>query len=51
VDAYLCLYQNTPQTQDIAARAIFGEMEIQGKLPVSLPGLYPIGHGILLPKK
>ncbi len=51
VDAYLCLYQNTPQTQDIAARAIFGEMEIKGKLPVSLPGLYPIGHGILLPKK
>jgi beta-N-acetylhexosaminidase len=51
VDAYLCLYQNTPQTQDIAARAIFGEMEIKGKLPVSLPDLYPIGHGILLPKK
>ncbi len=51
VDAYLCFYQNTPQTQDIAARAIFGEMEIKGKLPVSLPGLYPIGHGILLPKK
>jgi len=51
VDAYLCLYQNTPQTQDIAVRAIFGEMEIKGKLPVSLPGLYPVGHGILLPKK
>ena len=51
VDAYLCLYQNTPQTQDIAARAIFGELEIKGKLPVSIPGLYPIGHGIFLPKK
>lgn len=51
VDAYLCLYRNTPQTQDIAARAIFGELEIKGKLPVSLPGFYPIGHGILLPKK
>ncbi len=51
VDAYLCLYQNTPQTQDIAVRAIFGEMDIKGKLPVSLPGLYPVWHGILSPKK
>ncbi|MGB8953550.1 MAG: glycoside hydrolase family 3 N-terminal domain-containing protein [Candidatus Aminicenantales bacterium] len=48
VDAYLCLYRNTPQTQEIAARVIFGEMETKGKLPVSLPGLYPLGHGLKL---
>ena len=51
VDAYLCLYRNTPQTQDIAARALFGEMDIRGKLPVSMPGLYPAGHGLTLDKR
>jgi beta-N-acetylhexosaminidase len=46
VKAYVCMYRNTPETQQIAARALFGEMDINGKLPVSLPGLYPLGHGI-----
>ncbi len=50
VAAYVCVYRNTPETQQIAARALFGEMDINGKLPVSLPGLYPIGHGITLKK-
>jgi beta-N-acetylhexosaminidase len=50
VAAYVCLYRNTPETQQIAARALFGEMDITGKLPVSLPGLYPAGHGIVLKK-
>jgi len=50
VDACLCLYRNTPQAQDIAARAIFGEMDVKGKLPISLPGLYLIGQGVELKK-
>jgi beta-N-acetylhexosaminidase len=51
VDAYLCMYRNTPQTQEIAARALFGEMELKGRLPVSMPGLYPVGHGLTLDKR
>jgi beta-N-acetylhexosaminidase len=51
VDAYLCLYRNTPETQDIAARALAGEMDIGGKLPVSIPDIYPVGHGIALKKR
>jgi beta-N-acetylhexosaminidase len=51
VDAYLCLYRNTPETQAIAARALAGEMDIGGRLPVSIPGLYPIGHGLTLERK
>jgi beta-N-acetylhexosaminidase len=51
VDVYLCLYRNTPETQDIAARALVGEMDLGGKLPVSLPDLYPVGHGIALKKR
>jgi beta-N-acetylhexosaminidase len=50
VDAYLCFYRNQPQTQAVAARAIFGEIELSGKLPVSLPGLFPAGHGLRLKK-
>ncbi len=50
VDAYLCLYRNTPETQPIAARALCGELDVGGKLPVSLAGLYPVGHGLRLSK-
>lgn len=29
-----------------AARALFGEVEVSGRLAVSIPGLYPFGHGL-----
>lgn len=51
VDAYVCLYKDTAETQATAARALAGEMDINGKLPVSIPDLYPIGHGLELKKK
>ena len=51
VDAYLCFYRNTAQAQEIAARAIFGEMDVNGKLPVSIPGLVPLGTGLTLSAK
>jgi len=51
IDSYLCAYRNIGQAQIAAAKAIFGEMEIKGKLPVSIPDLFPLGHGIVLPKK
>jgi beta-N-acetylhexosaminidase len=51
VDAYLCLYKNTPETQAIAARALAGEMDVAGRLPVSIPDLYPFGHGLELKRK
>ncbi len=51
VDAYVCLYKNTPETQSTAARALAGEMDVTGKLPVSIPDLYPVGHGLELKKK
>jgi len=50
VGAYLCLYRNTPQTQGIAARVLYGELETRGKLPVTLPGLFPAGHGLEMKK-
>ncbi|RFT15569.1 MAG: Beta-hexosaminidase, GH3 family [Candidatus Saccharicenans subterraneus] len=50
VDGYLCLYRNTPETQELAAMALAGEIRLSGRLPVSLPGLYPRGHGLVLEK-
>lgn len=46
VAAYVCLYRNTLQAQEVAARAICGEIDITGRLPVSIPGLFPAGHGL-----
>jgi beta-glucosidase-like glycosyl hydrolase len=51
VDSYLCAYRWSSQAQKAAVKALFGEIEIKGKLPVSLPGLYPLGHGLVVPKK
>ena len=50
VDGYLCLYRNTPQAQEAAARAVCGEVDIEGRLPVSIPGLFPLGHGLMFKK-
>ncbi len=46
VPAYLLAYSPFPVSQRAAAKAVFGEIEINGRLPVALPGLYPRGHGI-----
>ena len=40
---YLVTYENTPPAFAAAVRVLFGEIQPQGHLPVSLPGLYPIG--------
>lgn len=42
---YLCSYGILPPTLDALADALFGGA-ITGRLPVAIPGLYPIGHGI-----
>lgn len=51
VPAYLAAYSIVPVSQRAAGRAILGEIELNGHLPVSLPGLYPIGHGLRVPKR
>lgn len=45
---YLVAYGDMPSLQQASARAIMGEIDITGKLPISLPGLYPRGTGIQL---
>jgi len=49
-DASLCLWSGAPRAQETASRALFGEIDVSGRLPVSLPGLYPAGHGLDMKK-
>ncbi|MDQ3855820.1 MAG: glycoside hydrolase family 3 protein, partial [Chloroflexota bacterium] len=44
--AYLCTYEYDPPALDAAAQVVFGESPPRGHLPVTLPGLYPRGHGL-----
>jgi beta-N-acetylhexosaminidase len=45
---YVVAYGDMPSLQQAAARAILGQIDVTGKLPISLPGLYPRGTGIQL---
>jgi beta-N-acetylhexosaminidase len=45
---YVVAYGDMPSLQQAAARAVLGKIDITGKLPISLPGLYPRGTGIQL---
>lgn len=43
---YILTYEYYPEAERAALRAILGEIPFTGKLPISLPGAYPIGHGL-----
>jgi beta-N-acetylhexosaminidase len=45
---YVVAYGDMPSLQQATARALLGEIDVVGKLPISLPGLYPRGTGIQL---
>ncbi len=48
---YLVAYGDMLSLQRASARALFGLQDITGRLPISLPGLYPRGTGIQMLKK
>ena len=43
---YMVAYGDMQSLQHAVARALMGEIDIKGKLPIPLPGLYPRGTGI-----
>lgn len=45
---YIVAYGDMPSLQQAVARALVGEIDVTGRLPISLPGLYPRGTGIQL---
>ena len=48
---YMVAYGDMASLQRASANALFGAQDITGRLPISLPGLYPRGTGIQLTKK
>jgi beta-N-acetylhexosaminidase len=49
VAAYLATYSPVAPCEIAAVKALWGEMDIRGRLPVSIPGEAKIGEGIQLP--
>jgi beta-N-acetylhexosaminidase len=41
--AYLCTYSLLEPSLRALAKGLFGEMRFSGKLPVSIPGIAPVG--------
>jgi beta-N-acetylhexosaminidase len=42
----LLTYDFSDYAEESAVKALAGEIAIGGKLPIGLPGLFPIGHGV-----
>ena len=49
VAAYLTTYSPTSTSEEAVARALFGEIPVSGRLPVSIPGVAKYGDGIQFP--
>jgi beta-N-acetylhexosaminidase len=43
---HVCSYGVLEPSCEAAAAALFGERPFRGRLPVPIPGLYPVGHGL-----
>jgi beta-N-acetylhexosaminidase len=43
IDGYLCLYSPSIASQETAIRVLNGDLTPRGRLPVSIPSLYPFG--------
>lgn len=50
VKSLVLAYDNTSYTREAAAMALFGGIYVDGKLPVNLPNVAPLGTGITLRK-
>jgi beta-N-acetylhexosaminidase len=49
VQNYLCTFSAAQVSEASAVKALFGEIEIHGHLPVTIPGIAARGDGIVLP--
>jgi beta-N-acetylhexosaminidase len=47
--SYIATYDISRTAELAAIKAVTGKIEFKGRLPVNLPGLYPIGHGLKAP--
>jgi beta-N-acetylhexosaminidase len=45
---YVCSYNILVPSMQALAKALFGKIKFVGKLPVSIPGMYALGHGQII---
>jgi len=48
LQTYIVAYGDMPSLQEESAQTLLGRSDFKGRLPISLPGLYPRGTGIQL---
>jgi hypothetical protein len=48
LQTYMVAYGDMESLQEASAEALLGQIDVTGRLPISLPGLYPRGTGIQL---
>jgi beta-N-acetylhexosaminidase len=46
IQNYVCAFSNASVSETAAVKAIFGEIPIGGRLPVTIPGIASRGQGI-----
>lgn len=46
VDAYVCAYSDAEVMQQAVAEVLFAESSAEGKLPITIPGVYKFGEGV-----
>lgn len=46
VSVYLATYGDAPASLEMLAAVVCGQETARGRLPVELPGLFPVGHGL-----
>ena len=46
IRTYVCAFSSVSTSEKAMVKALFGEIPTQGRLPVSLPGVAPIGGGL-----
>jgi beta-N-acetylhexosaminidase len=46
IETYLCTFSNTSTSAVSLVKALFGEIPIHGRLPVTVPGIAPRGSGL-----
>jgi beta-N-acetylhexosaminidase len=51
IPVFVATFGSATSSQRAAVGAILGEFDIVGRLPVALPGLYPLGHGVQLARR
>src|ERR1039458_5312123 len=51
IQNYVCAFSNASVSETAAVKAIFGEIPIGGRLPVTIPGIASRGEGIELPAR